>query len=55
MSEREYQALQDALASVRMEGFAVSEQGERDCTRLLTGEISVAELVQEILERPQVS
>lgn len=52
MSEREYTALQSALASTRMEGFAVTEQTEKDCARLLRGEISVADLVKEILARP---
>jgi len=52
MSEREYNALQSALASTRMEGFPVTKQTERDCMRLLNGEIGIAELVQEILARP---
>lgn len=52
MSEREYEALRNALASVRMEGFSVSEQTEQDCIRLMNGEISVSDLVKEILARP---
>ena len=52
MSEREYNALRHALASTRMEGFSVTKQTERDCIRLLNGEISVNELVKEILARP---
>lgn len=52
MSEREYESLRSALASTRMEGFDVTEQTEKDCVRLLTGEISVADLVNEILARP---
>ena len=52
MSEKEHDALRSALASSRMEGFRVTEQTEKDCLRLLAGEISVAELVQEILARP---
>ena len=52
MSEREYESLRSALASTRMEGFDVTEQTEKDCIRLLTGEISVADLVKEILARP---
>ena len=51
MSEREYNALQSALASVRMEGFPVTRQTEADCVRLLNGEISVDELVREIMAR----
>ena len=51
MSEKEYAALRDALASARMEGCQVTEQTERDCTRLLNGEISVAALIQEIMLR----
>lgn len=52
MSEREYDALHSALASARMEGFSVTEQTERDCIRLMCGEVSVSALVKEILERP---
>lgn len=52
MSEREYKALHSALASARMEGFCVTEQTENDCIRLMNGEVSVSELVREILSRP---
>ncbi len=52
MSEREYEALRSALASTRMEGFQVTKQTEKDCMRLMRGEISVADLVKEILARP---
>lgn len=52
MSEREYDALRSALASTRMEGFEVTEQTEKDCMRLMNGEISVADMVKEILARP---
>ena len=54
MSEREYEALRSALASTRMEGFEVTEQTEKDCMRLMNGEIPVADLVEEILIRPKV-
>ncbi len=52
MSEHEYEALRSALASTRMEGFEVTAQTEKDCMRLMSGEISVADLVKEILARP---
>lgn len=52
MSKNERGELKNALASTRMEGFEVTEQTERDCVRLLSGEISVAELIKEILGRP---
>jgi len=52
MSEREYEALRSALASARMEGFPTTQQTERDCIRLMRGEVSVADLVKEILARP---
>ena len=52
MSEREYEALRSALASTRMEGFDVTEQTEKDCVRLMSGEVSVADLVKEFLARP---
>lgn len=51
MSEREYEELRNALASTRMEGFRVTEQTEKDCIRLMNGEVSIADLVKEILVR----
>ena len=52
MGEKEYRALRSALASTRMEGFEVTEQTEKDCIRLLSGDVSVADLVKEIVSRP---
>lgn len=52
MNEREYEALRSALASARMEGLPVTEETESDCERLLRGEVSVEELVKEIMGRP---
>ena len=52
MSEREYEALRSALASTRMEGFHVPEQTDKHCIRLMSGEVSVADLVKQILARP---
>ena len=54
MGEPEYEALRSALASTRMEGFIVTEQMEKDCIRLMSGEVWVANLVKEILARPTV-
>ena len=36
-----------------MEGFHVTEQTEKDCIRLMNGEVSAADLVKEILQRPR--
>ena len=52
MSEREYEALRSAFASARMEGFQITGQTEKDCIRLMRGEVSVDDLVKEILVRP---
>lgn len=52
MGEQERRVLNNALASTHMEGFTVTEQTERDCIRLLSGEVSVVDLVREILSRP---
>jgi len=51
MTEQQYEDLHSALNSARMEGFNVTEQTEQDCIRLLNGEISIGELVAEILAR----
>ena len=52
MANSERSALKNALASTRMEGFIVTEQTEADCDRLLTKQISISDMVQEILARP---
>ena len=51
MTEQQYEDLHSALNSARMEGFTVTEQTEQDCIRLLNSEISIGELVAEILAR----
>ena len=51
MSEKEYRVLQNALASVGMEGFSITNETESDCVRLLHGEISEADLAAEIMVR----
>ena len=37
MSEKQYRALKDALASTRMEGYTITTHTEKDCARLLRG------------------
>ena len=44
-------ALESALASAKMEGFHITEQTRYDCKRFLDKEVSVAELVREIIDR----
>ena len=52
LSEREQRSLHNALASTRMEGIEVTEQMVKDCVRLMRGEVSVEEIIEEILNRP---
>lgn len=51
MSKSECRELKNALASTRMEGYEVTKQTEQDCVRLMRGEISVNDLVREIMGR----
>ena len=51
MSEKQYRALKDALASTRMEGYTITVHTEKDCARLLNGEATTEEIVREILAR----
>ena len=44
-------ALENALASTKIEGFAVTERTRQDCLRLLAGEITATDLVREVMER----
>jgi len=45
------QALKNAFASARMEGYTVTQETERDCKRLLSGKISTSELVAELTNK----
>lgn len=45
----EHETLRRTVASTRKESFDVTEQTEKDCVRLMTCELSVADLVEEIL------
>ena len=47
------QALKNAFASARMEGFNVTQETQRDCERLLSKKITTAELIAEILKTPR--
>ena len=51
MSKSECRELKNALASSRIEGYEVTKQTEQDCVRLMRGEISVNDLVREIMSR----
>ena len=51
MSKSECRELKTASASTRMEGYEVTKQTEQDCVRLMRGEISVNDLVREIMSR----
>lgn len=51
MNEKQRKDLANALASSRIEGLPVTKQTEMDCIRLLNGEISVENMVKEILNR----
>ena len=53
MSDREYDVLRSSLVSACMEGFEVTDQTEQDCMRFIRGEISVTDLVKEIVARPR--
>lgn len=52
MSQKEKFALHEALVSASMEGFEITAQTEQDCIRLMSGEVSVSQIVAEILARP---
>ena len=52
MDEYNRRELKNALVSTRIECLEVTEQTERDCIRLMSGEISVSNLVKEIIRRP---
>ena len=45
------QALENALASSRIEGFPVTEQTRMDCRRFMEGEVDARTLAAEIPER----
>lgn len=45
------QALENALASSRIEGYEVTDQTRRDCLRLMEGKVDARTLAAEILAR----
>ena len=45
------QALENALASSRIEGYEVTEQTRADCRRLMDGKVDARTLAAEILAR----
>ena len=45
------QALKNAFASARMEGYNVTPDTERDCNRLLSGKIKTSDLVAELIKK----
>ena len=51
MNEKDYKNLKIALASSAMEGLNITRQTEADCIRLINGEVSVDEMVGEIIAR----
>lgn len=51
MTQQGARALQNALASARMEGLPVTAQTEQDCIRYLEGRVDTDALVREILAR----
>lgn len=46
-----WRALDNALASSRMEGYRADEQTRRDCLRLMDEKVDARTLAAEILER----
>ena len=46
-------ALENALASAKIEGLTVTEKTRQDCLRLMNGEITATDLVREVVERAE--
>ena len=45
-------AMKNAFASARMEGFRVTPEIQRDCQRIVSGEISIDDCVKQMLAKP---
>ena len=41
-------ALENSLVSSRMEGYQINDAIKKNCERLITGEITISQLVEEI-------
>lgn len=54
MNEKDYKNLKIALASSAMEGLNITRQTEADCIRLINGEVTVGEMIGEIIARHAV-
>lgn len=45
-------AMKNAFASARMEGFRVTPEIQRNCQRIINGEISIDDCVKQMLVKP---
>lgn len=44
-------ALENCLASSRMEGYQITDDIKKNCERLIKGEVTIAQLVEEIKDK----
>lgn len=45
-------ALENSLASSRMEGYKITDDIRNTCEKLIKGEISISQVVEDIMNRP---
>ena len=45
-------ALENSLASSRIEGYMITDYVRKNCEKLIKGEISISQVVEEVLNRP---
>ena len=45
-------ALENSLASSRMEGYQITDEIRKKCEKLIKGEISISQVVEDVLNKP---
>lgn len=44
-------ALENSLASSRMEGYQINDDIKKNCERLIKGEVTITQLVEELKDK----
>ena len=50
MDEKTENALNSALASAKMEGFQITSAVEADCTKIVSGELTIVDYIKSVTE-----
>ena len=55
MDKKIEKSLKSAFASAKMEGFIITPKVERNCIRILSGELSIADYISQAIQSNAVN